>query len=222
MVHVEACKALLKLSSPFETLLHWTFGVQRLIRARTVQMVLILSLNLYIITFIVRVWPELGIILTLSQPVLIYDVVSLSVCIMPASLLSRWPWYDHSAQAPNTLPMAPDGPCRKGTLLAVCARLILLRILEGKAFISKLPIASGLTEILTFSHLSLSISLAITYFFLLPSQNPSVLVSHFAVSNNVFHPAVKQILQRCLKFPKDTPFPPTITKWVNQLAERHI
>lgn len=61
--------------------------------------------------------------------------------------------------------MAPDGPCRKGTLLAVCARLILLRILEGKAFISKLPIASGLTEILTFSHLSLSISLAITYFF---------------------------------------------------------
>lgn len=91
MVHVEAFKALLKLSSPFETLLHWTSGVQRLIRARTVQMVLILSLNLYIITFIVRVWPELGIILTLSQPVLIYDVVSLSVCIMPASLLSRWP-----------------------------------------------------------------------------------------------------------------------------------
>lgn len=33
-----------------------------------------------------------------------------------------------------------------------------------------------------------------------------------AVSNDVFHPAVKHILQTCLKFPKVIPFPPTLTK----------
>lgn len=75
--------------------------------------------------------------------------------LMPASLLSHWP----RKETLNTVPTAADGPCRKGTRLALClsACLILLWILEGEVFMSKLPIASGLIEILTFSQFPLSV-----------------------------------------------------------------
>lgn len=109
------------------------------------------------------------------------------------------------------------GPAGRALCL-LCAGLILLRILWGKVFISKLPIASGLTEMLMLSHLPLSLSLSIslaitfTYFFLSLLSNSLSLFLSLAVSNNVFHPAVKLILQKCLKFNINIPVSRTKNK----------
>lgn len=78
--------------------------------------------------------------------------------------------------------IGPAGRARY--VLCVCVCLILLWILEGKVFISKLPIASGLTEILTLTHLSLSISFAVTFFLLF--QKPPVLVSFSCCEQQCF------------------------------------
>ena len=171
---------------------------------RRALIVLKLVVNLHKIT--VHVWLKKGIIFIIQC-----SFIKLSLCQYASSQPLYWTVGHDMTTQPRHCAHCQwrlIGPAvRAFSLLSVC--LILLRILEGKCSYLNYPLPQGWLRFWR-SAISLFLSLCPSTFLLLNffSSSLKILPSLFlslAVSNSVFHPAVKQILQKCWKFHENIP-----------------